>query len=525
MKKERVLEIAVLLLIILQPIMDMDYLIYDFLDQFGIPRISTIVRFIVIPLMVLACFFLKDKNKKKTFILGGLYGICLGGYFLLHCKQASALYEVLDFTNNFKFSLFQELTYVLTLVMPIGMVYLMGHMHFDKKVLKFITVFLSTVISVPILIGDLFVFGKSTYFGYTVANFFSWFNGIYEAYHPRTLASKFFFNEGNTLGILLFMLLPLLFYYFSESENKKERMYMGALILVQSLSMQILATRVATYGAVVIPVIFIAILVVDFLVKKFLNKEEAKLNLRTIIFSLVCAAIFFAILDYTPAIQNQKVDAVNDVALITNGAADEGRSSLKDGEELIPGSKEYNDFYIFMFETYGIKARYITSVPSMYYVDYYNYKFDPKFWVDVTFMDVYDRVSGRQIQTIFMNYKYAKLNQIEKIFGMGYSTFMNGSIVLEQDFKQQIYTLGYLGTLLCVMPWIFVVLWGVLQVLMHFNKLVNKEVMCYAFALVAALGCAYMSGHTLDQFVTTVFMSLVTAVLINRIQEVKHGKD
>ncbi|MCF0116158.1 MAG: O-antigen ligase family protein [Erysipelotrichaceae bacterium] len=525
MKKEKILEIAVLLLIILQPIMDMDYLIYDFLDQFGIPRLSTIVRFIIIPLMIIACFFLKDKDKKKTFILGAIYGIALGGYFVLHCKQGADLYPVLDLTTNFKFSIFQELTYVLTLVMPIGMVYLMYHVNFDRKTLKFITVFLSSVISIPILIGDLFVFGKSTYFGYTVANFFSWFNGIYEAYHPRTLASKFFFNEGNTLGILLFMLLPLMFYWFSESEEKKEKIYLGGLILIQSLSMQILATRVATYGAVLIPIIFIAILIVDFLVKKFLNKEEVKLDLKTIGLCVLCTLIFFAILDFTPAVQNQKVDAVNDVALITNGAADEGRSTLKDGDELIPGTKEYNDFYIFMFETYGIKARYITSVPSMYYVDYYNYKFDPKFWVDVTFMDVYDRVSGRQIQTIFMNYKYAKVSFIQKFLGMGYSTFMNGSIVLEQDFKQQIYTLGYIGEVLCVLPWILVVLWGVVMVLMRFNKLVNKEIMCYAFALVAALGCAYMSGHTLDQFVTTVFMSLVTSVLIRRILEVKHGED
>ena len=65
----------VLLLFIIQPLIDLDYLIYPFLDQFGIPRPSTIIRFLIIPLAVLWTFFLADKNKKKTLLFGGLYEI------------------------------------------------------------------------------------------------------------------------------------------------------------------------------------------------------------------------------------------------------------------------------------------------------------------------------------------------------------------------------------------------------------------------------------------------------------------
>ena len=62
----------VLLLFIIQPLIDLDYLIYPFLDQFGIPRPSTIIRFLIIPLAVLWTFFLADENKKKTL----LFGVC-----------------------------------------------------------------------------------------------------------------------------------------------------------------------------------------------------------------------------------------------------------------------------------------------------------------------------------------------------------------------------------------------------------------------------------------------------------------
>ena len=160
----------------------------------------------------------------------------------------------------------------------------------------------------------------------------------------------------------------------------------------------------------------------------------------------------------------------------------------------------------------------------MYYVDYYNYKYDPKFWVDVTFMDVYDRVSGRQIETIFFNYKYQNLTQPQKILGMGYSTFMNGSIVLEQDFKQQIYTLGYAGELLCVAPWLLIALFGLIMILKHFKQTVTLELMCYACAIAFAFASAYMSGHTLDQFMTTTSMSLIVAVLLNRVNAVRKNE-
>ena len=514
--KDKILKIAIILLIALQPIMDMDYLVYPFLDQFGLPRPSTIIRFIIIPLLVLATFIFKEKNKKQVFLFAGIYGVCLAVYFVFHCRQAAALVPVLELTNNFKFSVFQELTYVLTLVMPIGITYCIYHMHFSQDTLKKITMWLSGVISIPILIGDLFVFGKSTYYGYTVANIFSWFNGIYEIYHPRTLASKFFCNEGNTLGILMFMILPLMYYYFATAKTRKEKGLILGLIVIQSFSMQILATRVATYGAVIIPAVFAAVYVFNFILHKII-KEEVKIHKDVLILCAVCTVVFAAMLNFTPAINNQRVDAKNDVALLSNGASEQGRASLKDGEDLIPGTKEYNNFYIFMFETYGIKAKYIQSVPSMYYIDYYNYKFDPKFWVDVTFMPVFDRVSGRQMQTIFTNYKYQKLTAPQKLLGMGYSTFMNGSIVLEQDFKQQIYTLGYIGEVLCVLPWLLVTGIGACLVLFKFKKLLNLEVMTYAFSLCAGLGSAYMSGHTLDQFVTTVFMSMLVAVLLNRI--------
>ena len=515
---EKILHILVLLLIILQPVMDLDYLFYDFLDSLGLPRLSTIVRFIVIPLLIIWSFFLRDKNKKKTFIFTALYGAALLVYFFLHSRQAAALVPRLFLTDNFRFSLWNELTYVLTLAIPYFVIYLCYHERFTVRELRTICCVISGVISIPILIGDLFVFARSTYYGYTVANIFSWFTGIYEWYHPRTLASKFFFNEGNTIGILLFMVLPLMYYFLATAETKKQRIWITVLIVIQSLSMQILATRVATYGAIVIPLMFLVLNIIDhyFFRDTPLKKQTAAVCLAV---ALLCGGL----LNYTPAIQNQKVDAKNDVALLSNRMAEEGQEVLANKpEDLVRGSTEWRNFYVFAFETYGIVNRYIQSVPSMYYTDFYNYQHDPEFWTYVTLkIPVFDRVSGRQVETIFFNYKYQELTSAEKILGFGYSTFMNGSIVLEQDFKQQIYTLGYAGEVLLVLPWIVLCLYGAYCFVRWHKKMFNLLNVCMVIALGAGFGSAWLSGHMLDQFITSLFAALIAAILLNKVSEAK----
>ena len=160
----------------------------------------------------------------------------------------------------------------------------------------------------------------------------------------------------------------------------------------------------------------------------------------------------------------------------------------------------------------------------MYYTEYYSYQHDPWFWTHVCLdIPVFDRVSGRQIETIFFNYKYENLTPSETILGMGYSTFMNGSIVLEKDFKQQIYTLGYAGVVLLLMPWIGIMLYGFVMFIKYWKKLLTLENVCLVLALAFGFGSAWLSGHFLDQFVTTVFTACITAILLNKVTEAKHG--
>ena len=58
--------IGILLLILaFQPIIDLDYLIYPFLNQFGLPRPSTLIRFLLIPSLIVWCFTPMARIVKK----------------------------------------------------------------------------------------------------------------------------------------------------------------------------------------------------------------------------------------------------------------------------------------------------------------------------------------------------------------------------------------------------------------------------------------------------------------------------
>ncbi len=57
------------------------------------------------------------------------------------------------------------------------------------------------------------------------------------------------------------------------------------------------------------------------------------------------------------------------------------------------------------------------------------------------------------------------------------------------------------------------------MVLIKWKKLINLEVMTLAMGVVGMLGCGYTSGHTLDQFVTSIFLAMLVGLLLNRIHD------
>ena len=502
----------IFVIVALHPVIELDYLLGDVLPI----RLTTIIDFLVLPFLVILVFFFYEKNKKKIFLLFGIYVLIFGIYFVLHCKNAYIIQDTIHLPSNFYFDIKDEVIYTLTLLIPLVYIYVFNLSNISENIIKKISICLSCCIAVSIFVSNLFVFGKSTYQGYTIDNFLSWFSLPFTIYwhHPRKYATKFFFEEGNTIGILMLMILPFLYYFFYKEKNKIKKFLIALLIIIHSLAMIILSTRLATYCSVLVPVAMFIIYIFMLIIKK------EKIQLVYIGFIVFVCTICASIIPYCPAYQNQLIDA-KDYTFIKSddNQRDEGKGLLVNGDGLEKWNKEWLDFYIYMFEDYQFL---MNVTPPIYYTTWYSYEYDPEFWVDLIFnYELEERVNGRQIETIFTKYKWDELTNIQKLTGFGYGTFMRGGIVIERDFVQQYYSYGLVGVVLIMGAWLVLLVYSGIKLLFSYKKwnyfnFVVMMVICMGFV------SSYVSGHTFDELTTSLFISMCLAYLIKNLRYEKN---
>lgn len=516
LKKENLFTF-VFIIVALHPIIELDYLIGD---KLPIPRLTTIIDFLVLPLLVMLAFWLNEKNKKKVGILFGIYAILFGVYFLIHCKNANIIQGSIHLTDNFYFNIKDEIIYTITLLIPLVYIYIFNLSDIKENVLKKVSITLSCVTALPIFISNLFVFGKSTYVGYTIDNFISWFSLPFTRFwhHPRRYATKFFFEEGNTIGILMLMVLPFLYYFFYKEKDKIKKTLIGLLIIIHSLAMIILSTRLATYCSALVPVAMLCIYILLMLLKK------EKLQIVYVVFLLLVTLMSALIIPYGPAYQNQLIDA-DDYVFIKGDEKQrtEGKDLLKDADKLEKWSDSWRDFYVYMFEDYQFL---MNVTPPIYYTTWYSYEHDPQFWVDLIFdYDLEERVNGRQIETIFTKYKWDELSKPQKLTGFGYGTFMRGGILIERDFVQQYYSYGPVGVVLIIGLWIVLLAYCGIKLLFGYKQgkwtylnIITLMSLCLGYI------SSYVSGHTFDELTTSLFISLCLGFLIKNLRINKDDK-
>lgn len=508
-KRENIFTL-VFVIVALHPIIELDYLI----GELPIPRLTTIIDFLVLPLLVVLAFWFNEKNKKKVGLLFGIYTIVFGVYFILHCRNANIIQGSIHLTDNFYFNIKDEIIYTLTLLIPLVYIYVFNLSDINEVVLKKVSICLSCVTALPIFISNLFVFGKSTYVGYTIDNFLTWFSLPYTRFwhHPRRYATKFFFEEGNTIGILMLMVLPCLYYFFFKEKEKVKKSLIGLLIIIHSLAMIILSTRLATYCTVLIPVAMLFVYVFLLMLKK------EKIQKLYIIFLILVTAMSAFVIPYGPAYQNQLIDA-DDYVFIKGDEnhRTEGKDLLKDADKLEKWSESWRDFYVYMFEDYQFL---MNVTPPVYYTTWYSYEYDPQFWVDLIFdYELEERVNGRQIETIFTKYKWDELSTVQKMTGFGYGTFMRGGILIERDFVQQYYSYGPIGVVLLMGAWIVLLAYCGIKLLFGYKQ-GKWTYLNFILLMSLCLGylSSYVSGHTFDELTSSLFISLCLGFLIKKVR-------
>ena len=499
MSKENILLKILTIFVLLQPFLD-TYILFDesFAGVIGFSP-STLIRYLFI--MILSILFIFTIKAKKKYIYYLVYGLMVIVYVILHhyyCLNMTTL-----FPDNFNYSIMQEVEYVIRLTVPLVLIIIASSLKINKKLFINFCLSLSFIISFIIVITNLLKISIGAYYTQIVHyNIFDWFNGIHNSVNFMYTATRGFFNYANLISSLLFGLTIYILYLVISECNFKN----SICLVLNFFAMFMLGTKVATLGVL----ICLISMVLCYLFFVIIKKE--RFILKPLVIIVVLIGLWFVIYPYSPCynrLNGNNNDNNNNSEIMEDGKFNKFMLTLNslDEQNKISYSKAFiSDNYKY----FGIRKDYMFKK--------YSYEYDPLFWIEMYSEDTFDKKDNRFIaekvlQRIEQNNTNNKLGV--KLFGEGYSRMTN-TIYLEKDFVSQYYTIGIVGLILFVLPYILIPLVSFFYILFN-RKYFTFENISIIVCIFASLCGAYFCGNTLDGLTWSIIYSFIYSYLISKL--------
>ncbi|QAR34956.1 O-antigen ligase family protein [Latilactobacillus curvatus] len=491
--------------IIIQPFLDIFYL-YQ-------PPISTILKFspatmlrIILVGIISILFLWSNKNKKMKLFLGIYMGLLIV-YFIGHHLNAMQFHSLVD--GNFGYSITRELFYLIRMVLPLIILVVSYNVKFTDNQLESIISWLVALISGSIVVTNLFKISLASYTNQRITG--SIINWFFDNRHGSyfQLASKGFFNFANSTAAVEVLLLPVMLYYLIKHTNVKNFL----LSLVQVLAMFMLGTKVSTLGCIGIVILMTGMYLFCTLIKRDLVLKKSVLGIL-LLFIMLCGIIY----PVSPAINRTNFDA--QIQQERDGDKAEVKKREKKLEEKSKkgdSKKEINKHetplirYIRKhYSEYSINARFIeVSYP------YYD---DPGFWKEIMKWPIQDRISFRKIEIAMLNrVKEVNDNPKDELFGITY-TRMNNIFNVERDFISQYYSMGILGVILLILPYILGVIYLIYAILRHFRTKFTFRNTSFLLGILGILSVSLYSGNVMDFLTATFILAFIEGQLLARVK-------
>lgn len=493
--------------VIIQPFLDIFYLYQPPITTFFKFSPATILRILIVAI-ISVLFLWTSKNKKLKLFLG-VYTIVLILYFIGHHLNAMHFHSLV--AGNFGYSLFGELFYVVRMVLPLIILVVSYNIKFTDNQLESIVSWLVALVSGSIVVTNLFKISLSSYVNQRITgNIFSWFfNKQHGSYFD--LASKGFFNFANSTAALEVLLLPLMLYFLIKHTNAKTII----LSLVQILAMFMLGTKVSTLGGIGVLVLMTFMYLFFTLIKRDLTFNKSILGILFLF--IVLSGVLYPV---SPAINRTNFDAQiqqerdGDKAKVKEREKKLEKKS-KEKENSDKKGQSYKETPLIKYirkhyAEYSINAQFI-EVSYPYYAD-------PTFWQSVMKWPIQDRISFRKIEIAMLNrVKEVNNNPQDNLFGISY-TRMNNIFNVERDFASQYYSMGIIGVLLLVAPYVFGVIYLVYELLRHFKTKFTLRNTAFMLGIVGILGVSMYSGNVMDFLTATFILAFFEGQLLVKVK-------
>ena len=479
------------LFIIIQPFLDIAPLFTnEKLTLFGF-TLPTLVRFIFIGILGLISLKKIDKKKYKYLVL---YGFILLIYTILHHNITSDNSMVIP--DNYTYSLVSELFYIVRMLLPLAIIEFTRHSKIDQDKFLNVLVISSAIIGTIIFVGNTLCISYISYGeGRTIINWIQWFFLDLQQYEFHDLTSKGWFymaNQVSGLGILLFP-----FTLFATIKKTTKLNVYSTIILI--ISMIMLGTRLASYGWILVIICFlIAVSLSKFIYK---DKRTKTKYYKTILLISLIGLLF---LINSPISRREYGYPLGDL------------TTLKERPTIDMNDLEsVNKAYMYIEESYRV-----FGIQETYIFERYNYKHDPGFWFNMFDISVESGViENREMQRLISN-NIIKNNDNKlkyQLFGYSFSRMRNGEIYMEHDIIVQLFTMGYLGTLLLIGPYLLIVLIICYKVLKKMKRKIALFNITFLISICATIGSAILTGHILDELFVTIYIGFICGYFLYKI--------
>lgn len=485
LKKDKVLTYLFMTFILIQPLLDTHYLYTQEVVSKFFMSPSTIIRIVFIAILFGMTLYNTGWNNNYYFIIA--YGAVTAIYTVIHIINAYNFYSLVP--GNFNFSAVEDIFYIIRLILPLLCILIVFNLEISYEQFRVTTLILITIISGLIVVTNILKISLDSYTNKTIGdNIFSWFTNGYENYGFNGLASKAFFNFANQVATILCMLLPLSFYFVIK---KTDWLSFTSLIL-QILSMLMVGTKVASYGCLLISISMFMIYFFFVIIKK-----EFKFNFKTFFLFIFILSLIFIILPKSPAVYRYQV---------ANRTEQKYKNTQPLDESQVTDTDYKIEFIKNNYKRLKIKEVFITKS--------YPYQYDPDFWYEILNEPIEKRLNNRYLEEAMVKrVKEINNNPMDNWFGIGFSRVSN-IYNIERDFVNQYYSLGLIGVMLFLLPYVIISLYGIYQCLRFYKEKFNILNISIIFSILLVLIASYFSGNSLDALFVTILLSFICGSML-----------
>lgn len=488
--KDKTFNIQVIAFLILQPFINMFRTFFE--DSVQLLGIS-LPEFVNLALIgYLSCLFLiKYFRQKKVILPFVIYAFVTAVYIALH------LWNISNFNQSIltptDIDLFKELYYLVrTYAIPLMFFYILLNCRIQSATFFKFTEILSWIISGNIVITNLLKVSFISYAStleknqFIEKNIIEWFTNP-DTETPVLMTSKGWFYMGNQIGMVLFILFPFTVLLFLKRKTVKNFI----LILLHTVSMIMVGTKVASMGALLILAAAVFIIV---LFAWILKQFTFKIKHVAAFLSIVLIGVFLFLYSPTINIAAKQKEAYDSTP--TDPQVTVNDETVESVDPEVPNPDAFVRIFGYPSAYFGIDSE---------FVELLSVKQNVRFWEKIITSNNKAQIDYRAFKSLLYEETLRQNdNPADRWLGIGYTSYFPYA---ERDVVAQNMWFGYVGTALLLGPYVVGLLYALISILRKFRSRFTYENAVFVVSLTGSLLLSLIAGHLFfDIFSSLIFV-------------------